>query len=381
MPTSSTTTWVDNWMADGNCDQSNNNALCNYDGGDWCRQTCVTNCATKSCQFTCGQTNPYDWIDPNAGCQSWTHGTWNTGSNWLTSDTSVNLAIAVCILIPWSMGNGSTIDYYWGRDLTCSISYDSNDPTKHYPGWGFTYDQCTAEACCENIQTAISAGEPMTFEEIRTCFQTNMMSRGQWWEWDDGWTGYSWNVPVWDPACQMGTCIDKDVCECYTGWEGSICQQAICKDCQKGNWIAPDVWEWFYGYIYSNCSTPTHSIGCDHGVVSGVDLCTWDAGWIGEIWDTPTWTYSWNNGWWKDLNYWECKPMYESSSPTSLWDRIKWEYFDTNWYSWDNSGCTAWVDGYYYSSTDLMWRSCSINYDSNCVVWDSTKWLSWSYPR
>ena len=381
MPNSTTTNWVDNWMRDGNWDGSNNNALCQYDGGDWWKQTCVDYWTTNSCQFSWGEISGYDWQDPNAGCSTWVHGIWNDPSNCLTTDTPVNLAIGVWVLIPWSMGNGSTVDYYWGKDLTWSISIDANDPTKHYPGWGFTIDQCTSEAWWDNIQTAISAGTPLTFEEIRTWFQTNMRSRGQWWECEDGWTGVGWDVPVWDPAWQMGTCIDKDVCQWYTGWEGNICQQAICHDCQMGNCIAPEVWECFYGYIYSNCSTPTHSIGWDHGKVAGVDIWTWDAGWIGEIWDTPTWTVLWNNGWWKDVDYWECKPMYESSSNTSLWDRIKWIYFDSNWIAWDNNGWTDWSVGYFYSSSDKICRSCSINYDSNWVRWNTEKWLEWSYPR
>ncbi|CAM9507877.1 unnamed protein product [Scytosiphon promiscuus] len=49
--------------ADGWCDASNNNAECNYDGGDCCECDCVDDF------WDCGSTN-FDCIDPGSACQS-----------------------------------------------------------------------------------------------------------------------------------------------------------------------------------------------------------------------------------------------------------------------------------------------------------------------
>lgn len=85
----------------------------------------------------------------------------------------------VCILIPWSMGNLSTTDFFCGQDPYFTIVHDDNDPAKHYDGCGFTQDQCTSEACCSDIEAAKQINTPMTLEEVRTCFIKNMKSKGQ----------------------------------------------------------------------------------------------------------------------------------------------------------------------------------------------------------
>jgi hypothetical protein len=77
------------------------------------------------------------------------------------------------------MGNSSTVDFYCGLDPTFTVIHDEDDPTKHYDGCGFTKDQCTSEPCCDDISNGISLGSPLTLEEIRSCFITNMKARGQ----------------------------------------------------------------------------------------------------------------------------------------------------------------------------------------------------------
>jgi hypothetical protein len=47
-------------IGDENCDQRNNNAACEWDGGDCCSATCVNT------QYTCGAATPYNCLDPNS---------------------------------------------------------------------------------------------------------------------------------------------------------------------------------------------------------------------------------------------------------------------------------------------------------------------------
>ena len=88
------------------------------------------------------------------------------------------------------MGNASTTDFFCGQDPNFTIVHDDGDPDKHFDGCGFTSDQCTSEACCDDISTAQANNTPMTTEQIRTCFISNMQSKGQCCECDEGWTGY-----------------------------------------------------------------------------------------------------------------------------------------------------------------------------------------------
>ena len=76
-------------------------------------------------------------------------------------------AIQVCKLIPWSMGNSSTTDFFCGQDPDFTVVHDESDPEKHYDGCGFSQEKCTAEACCEDIETAETLGAPLTLTEIR----------------------------------------------------------------------------------------------------------------------------------------------------------------------------------------------------------------------
>lgn len=59
---STTTGCVDlSWVADGICDFGNNEASCDYDGGDCCECTCVDEA------FICGE-EAYECVDPSAPC-------------------------------------------------------------------------------------------------------------------------------------------------------------------------------------------------------------------------------------------------------------------------------------------------------------------------
>jgi len=266
------------------------------------------------------------------------------------------------------MGNGSTVDAFCGRDPDFTVIHDEDEPDKHFDGCGFTQEKCTTKACWDDIANAITDGTPLTMTEIREWFQDNMKAKGQCCEWEEGWTGFGCDVPVCNPKCQQGDCIDKDVCQCYTGWQGTLCDSAICTDWQQGNCIAPEVCDCFYGYVEENWSRFIHTIGCEHGTVTGVDECTWDPGWDGEIWDTPICSTPWVDGWWKAPDYWEKRVNVERPVLS-------------NWLVQENGVWTKWAHGYYYDSGNKLCRLCSITYDSFCIDWDSTKCLDCSWPR
>ncbi|CAN0472361.1 unnamed protein product, partial [Laminaria digitata] len=50
-----------NWIADGDCDDGNNNQECGFDSGDCCECTCVSTTA-----YTCGDLDDggFDCADP-----------------------------------------------------------------------------------------------------------------------------------------------------------------------------------------------------------------------------------------------------------------------------------------------------------------------------
>jgi hypothetical protein len=54
----------ESWIADGYCDSSNNNAACNWDGGDCCGSTCINN--TYDCSSTTTGPCVNECLDPNA---------------------------------------------------------------------------------------------------------------------------------------------------------------------------------------------------------------------------------------------------------------------------------------------------------------------------
>ncbi|CAN0112687.1 unnamed protein product, partial [Hapterophycus canaliculatus] len=52
-------TCIEDWLGDGICDDSQNNAGCRYDGGDCCECTCF-----DGSHFPCGS-NGFDCLDPS----------------------------------------------------------------------------------------------------------------------------------------------------------------------------------------------------------------------------------------------------------------------------------------------------------------------------
>ncbi len=66
---------IPNTISDGNCDEQNNRAECQWDGGDCCAKSCLTTCEAKNktdtpCKFKCGA-NPYNCLNPNSNeCES-----------------------------------------------------------------------------------------------------------------------------------------------------------------------------------------------------------------------------------------------------------------------------------------------------------------------
>lgn len=112
-------------IGDGDCDSSNNNADCGYDGGDCCSCTCVDG------EYTCG-TNGYDCQDPSSDCNTPSP----VGGNYPNCGGSVPLiANGYCTFINNNAGCG-----YDGGDccsctcvdgeFTCGLGgYECQDPS------------------------------------------------------------------------------------------------------------------------------------------------------------------------------------------------------------------------------------------------------------
>ncbi|CAN0021304.1 unnamed protein product, partial [Scytosiphon promiscuus] len=56
-----------NQIGDGWCDEDNNIAECNYDGGDCCECTCMSD-VQRDDDWTCGRYSGFACIDPSAPC-------------------------------------------------------------------------------------------------------------------------------------------------------------------------------------------------------------------------------------------------------------------------------------------------------------------------
>ena len=178
---------VEIWSGDGNCDAINNKEDCMYDNGDCCMNDCRKLCGNSQCVYECGMTSPYDCVNPASDCQRCginpdisynpsrsprsyemcasgeecpyepcTSGSPCSGrckgmGSCLASTAMIDRLLTTCIDDPWYMGNGSSANYYCGKDPKKTIVHDIENPDSHYPGCGFTYEQCTYRPCCDDL--------------------------------------------------------------------------------------------------------------------------------------------------------------------------------------------------------------------------------------
>lgn len=93
---------------------------------------------------------------------------------------------------------------------------------------------------------------------LHSCFLENMRYRGQCCECAAGWAGYDCATPICNPGCLHGTCINYNTCKCSsTKWIGTLCETPVCPTCVHGICTEPDHCECFYGYNGSLCDTRT----------------------------------------------------------------------------------------------------------------------------
>lgn len=130
---------IDDWKGDGNCDLTNNSDSWDYDGGDWCRNTCISNCLLVECSFGCGS-GSYECINVDAGWELCVHGTCTDPTQWLSTDAQVDLAVEVC-----------------------NLSACSNTDT-----WSL-------EVCWDEIKAADDNGTPLTNDNIRECLSVRFI--------------------------------------------------------------------------------------------------------------------------------------------------------------------------------------------------------------
>jgi len=98
-----------------------------------------------------------------------------------------------------------------------------------------------------------------------------------------------YDVPVCAGGCGHGQCVSDNVCECDSGYTGSVCDQPICSSpCVNGVCTAPDTCSCDTGYSGSVCDQPVCDPACVHGTCVAPDTCQCDEGYEGDYCESET---------------------------------------------------------------------------------------------
>eukprot|EP00736_Rhodelphis_marinus_P002214 Rmarinus@m.23570 len=100
-----------------------------------------------------------------------------------------------------------------------------------------------------------------------------------------------------------GECYEPNICVCDSGWEGAVCESAICAKCSShGRCTAPDYCECDEGYFGFDCTLAKPVCQCDpdHGTCVETSrpqfhdhpweyafVCVCEDGWIGQFCNLP----------------------------------------------------------------------------------------------
>ncbi|CAM9177738.1 unnamed protein product, partial [Ectocarpus fasciculatus] len=240
------------WLGDGYCDQSNNNEICGYDGGDCCECTCVNpwgddddwRCSADGSGFAC--------IDPAASC---------VGNDDITAVMVENCGYVRRVGDGWcNEENNNELCAYDGGDCcecTCEAPPSGDD---WYTDDG--YGACGSGFACIDPHAACIDDDDITVDIDESCD----------------------TVYMGDAHCDMSN--NNEAC----AYDGGDCCECTCEDTPNykcGRWsgfacIDPEAPcvddDSFTADMLENCERPSH-VGdgyCNQG--NNNELCGYDGG-------------------------------------------------------------------------------------------------------
>lgn len=105
----------------------------------------------------------------------------------------------------------------------------------------------------------------------------------------DGWSGDACDAAVCSQGCVNGACATPDECVCDAGWRGGNCTDAICTGpCVNGDCIKPDVCACHVYWEGDSCDVALCDFDCGNGVCHLPNECLCDTDWQGDRCETPT---------------------------------------------------------------------------------------------
>lgn len=221
--------------------------------------------------------------------------------------------------------------------------------------------------------------ESSCIELFQACFVNNSReSKGQCCECDQGWVGKDCDIPTCFPACAHGNCTDIDNCECEDGWKSQACDEASCSNCQNGDCTAPEVCSCYYGWNGTACDIPYATPACVYGTATQPDTCSCVSGYTGDRCEIPVCKQC-NFGWCINPNVCECYPPYYTKDPSASWctDLFCDEIFGEFCINCTNTTCTRCLVGFFLNNS-LCTRCSSFNL--YCVECDITQCTACAWP-
>ena len=195
---------LDDWIADGWCDPSNNSELCEWDGGDCCPSTC-----SEDAQFQCGD-YPWDCQDPNA-CE-------NTGE----CEPAPEYEDPWSDEASWGDG-GAECAESWIGDGWCDPN--NNSELCEWDGGDCCPSTCSEDAPFECGNFGWDCQDPTACESTGECDPAPESD-----PWGDDWSGS--NGECYEPWAGDGWCDPMQNTEACQ-WDGGDCCASTCAGCNE----------------------------------------------------------------------------------------------------------------------------------------------------